>query len=45
VKPTVLPPTRVSHTATGLLKLRTTEPKSNPNPNPNPIYHTNPTKP
>ena len=51
VKPTVLPPSRISHTATGLLKIRTTETKPNPNPNtnsnpnPNPTYPTNPTKP
>jgi len=50
-KPTVLPPSRISHTATGLLKLHTTETKPNPNPNtnhnsnPNPAYPTNPIKP
>jgi len=48
----VLPPSRIcSHTATGLLKIRTSETKPYPNPdtnhnlNPNPTYPTNPTKP
>jgi len=47
----LLPPSRISHTATGLLKIRTTEnkpnpnPNINPNPNPNPTYPTNRTKP
>jgi len=46
VKPTVLLPSWISHTTTGLLKICTTEtkPTGSPNPNTHPNPNLNPTK-
>jgi len=42
---TVLPPSWISHTATGLINIHTTETKPFPNPNTDPNPNPYPTKP